>query len=174
MGLFESLQTGGRGQRGGQTLRPEAQRERQEFDDFIQRYEQGAPWESVSDREALERYQQVAPHASPEVYQDAAREAFERLSPQQRAEFGQYLRQQARRQNIEVPDLNQDGIDDRLQDPATLARVTSRIHEQEPGTFDQLLGGRGADVANALNNPLAKAALAGIAAMAAKRILSGR
>jgi hypothetical protein len=34
--------------------------------------------------------------------------------------------------------------------------------------------GAGADVAGMLGNPLAKAALAGIAAMAAKRMLSGR
>src|SRR5688500_18333800 len=141
MGLFESLLGGAQAQRGGQPLRPQLQQERQEFDDFIGRYEQGPPWAGVSDQEALQRYQQVAPHASPEVYQDAAREAYERMSPQQRAEFGQYLRQQARRQHIDVPDLNQDGIDDRLQDPATLARVTSRIHEQQPGLFDQLLGG---------------------------------
>jgi hypothetical protein len=221
------------------------QQERQEFDDFINRYEQGRPWEGVSDQEALQRYQQVAPHVSPDVYQDAAREAYERMSPQERADFGQYLRQRAREQNIDVPDFNQDGIDDRLQDPATLARVTSRMHQQQPGVFGQLLGGaagrggggvqdratmeaiqirdayeadkntptdqwlrargmtqaqldaalslaaraapRGTDgradggggggmagMAGALNNPLAKAALAGIAAMAAKRILSGR
>src|SRR5687768_12233763 len=141
MGLFESLLTGG--QRGQQGARPQAQQaqQRQEFDDFIGRYEQGPPWAGVSDQEALERYQQVVPHVSPEVYEQSAQEAYARMSPQERAQFGQYLRQQARQQNIDVPDFNQDGIDDRLQDPATLARVTSRMHQQQPGVFGQILGG---------------------------------
>ena len=235
MGLFESLLGGG--QREGRQTQ-QVQQERQQFDDFIGRYEQGPPWAGVSDREALQRYQQVAPHCSPEVYEQSAQEAYARMSPQERVQFGQYLRQQARQQNIDVPDFNQDGIDDRLQDPATLARVTSRMHQQQPGVFGQLLGGAaggspdgasdratleaiqirnayeadkntptdqwlrargmtkaqldaalalaasadsrgseggaGAGVAGVLGNPLAKAALAGIAAMAAKRMLSGR
>ena len=240
MGLFESILSGG--QRGQQGTQPQAQ-QRQEFDDFIGRYEKGPPWEGVSDQEALQRYQEVVPHVSPEVYEHSAQEAYARMSPQERAQFGQYLRQQARQQNIDVPDFNQDGIDDRLQDPAILARVTGRMHQQRPDIFGQILGGPGGsrggaldpatlqaiqirnayeadkntptdqwlrargltqaqldaalaraesadprgsragtsagpgagpDMAAMLSNPLAKAALAGIAAMAAKRMLSGR
>jgi hypothetical protein len=153
-------------------------------------------------------------------------------------QFAQYLRQRAQQQNVQIPDINQDGIDDRLQDPAYLAQVTSRMHQQQPGLLGQLLGGAaggspggapdratlaaiqirndyeadkntptdqwlrargmtkaqldaalalaaradpqgseggpGAGVAGVLGNPLAKAALAGIAAMAVKRMMSGR
>ena len=87
MGLFESL-LGGRG--GGQQ-----QQQRREYEDFVGRYEQGPPWTGVSDQEAVQRYQQVAPHRSPEVYEQSAQEAFARMSPQERAQFGQYLRQRA-------------------------------------------------------------------------------
>ncbi len=158
------------------------------------------------------------------------------MSPQERMQFAQYLRQRAQQQNVDVPDLNRDGIDDRLQDPAYLAQVTSRLHQQQPGMLGQLLGGAtggapggaldratleaiqirnayeadkntptdqwlrargmtqaqldaalalatradprgtggGVGAAGALDNPLAKAALAGIAAVAVKRMMAGR
>ncbi len=121
--------------------------QRQEFDDFISRYEQGPPSEGVSDQEALQRYQQVAPHLPPDVYEQSAQEAFARLSPEERRQFGQHLRQRAQQQNVQIPDLNRDGIDDRLQDPAYLAQVTGRMHQQQPGLLGQLLGGGGGGAA---------------------------
>jgi hypothetical protein len=43
------------------------------------------------------------------------------MSPEERAQFGRYLAQQGH----DFIDLNQDGIDDRLQDPDYLARTTT-------------------------------------------------
>ncbi len=167
MGLFERLMGGG--QSGGQ-------QQQQEFADFVGRYENGPPWTGVSDQEAMGRYQQVAPQLSPDDYRQSAEEAFNRMSPQERQQFGQYLRQRARQQQVNFPDLNRDGIDDRLQDSAYLAQVTTQMHQQQPGLLGQLLGGGGGGGASPgmLDNPLAKAALAGIAAMAVKRVMGGR
>ena len=167
--------------------------ERQQYQDFVNRYDQGAPYDGISDEEALSRYQQVAPHLPPQMYQESAREAFARMSPQERLQLGQYLQQQTRQQGMNIPDLNRDGIDDRLQDPDFLAQVTGQMRQQQPGIMSQLLGGAlggggggmggggqmgggnpMAGVGQLLNNPIAKAALAGIAATAAKRMLSGR
>ena len=165
--------------------------QRQQYQDFVNRYEQGAPYDGISDQEALSRYQQVAPHLPPDVYQESAQEAFARMSPQERMQLGRYLQQQTRQQGMNIPDLNRDGIDDRLQDPRYLAQVTSQMRQQQPGIMSQLLGGAlgggmtgggmpggggmgGGGVGELLNNPIAKAALAGIAATAAKRMLSGR
>ena len=168
MSFLENLMGGGRG--GGQ--------QRQEFQDFVSRYEQGPPWAGISDQEAMGRYQQVAPHLPPGVYQQSAQEAFARLSPQERLQLGQHLRQRARQQQVDFPDLNQDGIDDRLQDPRYLAQVTGQLHQRDPGLLGQLMGGGGGGggggAAEMLNNPVAKAAVAGIAAMAMKRMMSGR
>lgn len=69
---------------------------RQQYQDFVNRYDQGAPWDGISDREAADRYQQVAPRLSPDTYQESAEAAFARLTPEQRRQFGQYLQQQAR------------------------------------------------------------------------------
>ena len=105
------------------------------------------------------------------MYQESAQEAFSRLTPQQRLQLGQHLQQQTRQQGYNVPDLNRDGIDDRLQDPAYLAQATGQLHQQQPGILGDLLGGGGQGM---LRRSVAKAALAGIAAVAVKKTMSGR
>ena len=158
--------------------------QRQQYQDFANRYDQGAPWDGISDREAYDRYQQVAPNLPPQMYQESAQEAFSRLSPQQRMQLGQYLQQQARQQGMSgFQDLNRDGIDDRFQDPGFLAQATGRLEQQQPGILGQLLGwGGGSGMGGMgmgsgggmLESPIAKAALAGITAMAVKKMMSGR
>ncbi len=156
---------------------------RQEYQDFVNRYDQGAPWDGVSDQEAYDRYQQVAPQLSPEMYQQSAQEAFSRMTPQQRLQLGQHLQQQSRQQGYNIPDFNQDGIDDRLQDPSFLAQATGRLNQQQPGILGQILGGGGGGGQGMLGggggqgmleSPIAKAALAGIAAMAVKNMMGNR
>ena len=147
-----------------------------EYQDFAHRYDQGPPWAGISDQEALDRYHQVAPHLPPDIYQESAQEAFARMSPQERVQFGQHLRQRTRQHNLTFPDIDQDGIDDRFQDPRYLAQVTGRMHQEQPGLLGQLLsgGGGGGEGGSLLDNPLAKAALAGVTALAVKRMMSGR
>jgi len=53
--------------------------------------------------------------------------------------------------------------------------MTSRMEQQQPGILGQLLGGAGGSGAGGmLSKPLAMAALAGVAAMAVKRMMGGR
>jgi len=148
-----------------------------DYRDFVNRYEQGSPHEGYSDEEVYNRYQQVSRQIPADVYQQSAQETFGRMSPQDRMQFGQNLRQQARQQNFNFPDLDQDGQDDRFQDPNYLAQITGRMHQQQPDLLGQLMGGAGSLMGggggNVLNNPLAKGAMAGIAAMAVKRMMSG-
>ncbi len=162
--------------------------QRQQYQDFTTRYDQGAPWDGISDREAVERYQQVAPQLPPQMYQESAQEAFARLTPQQRMQLGQYLQQQSQQQGIGgFQDRNQDGVDDRYQDPGYLAQATGRLEQQQPGILGQILGGAlGGGMGGGmggmgsgggqgmLESPIAKAALAGVAAMAVKKMMSGR
>ena len=149
-----------------------------DYRDFVNRYEQGLPHEGYSDEEVSRRYQQVSRQMPPALYQESAQEAFSRMSPIERMQFGQYLRQQTQQQNYSFPDLDQDGQDDRFQDPNYLAQATGRVHQQQPDMLSQLLGGAtglmgGQGGGNAFGNPLAKAAMAGIAAMAVKKMMSG-
>jgi len=149
--------------------------QRQDYHDFVNRYDQGPPHEGYSNQEVLNRYNQVAPQLPPDVYQQSAQEAFTRMSPQERQEFARYLQQRSQQQGLNFPDFNQDGIDDRYQDPQKLAQVTARMEQQQPGILGQLLGGgSGGGAGSMLDNPLAKAALAGVTAMAVKRMMGGR
>ena len=145
--------------------------QRQEYQDFVNRYDQGAPYEGISDQEAMTRYGQMATRLPPDMYQQSAEEAFARMSPQERMEFAQHLRARARQQNVSFADLDQGEQDERFQDPRALAQVTSQMHQQQPDLLGKLLGGQSGTM---LDNPLAKAALAGVTAMAAKRLLGGR
>jgi hypothetical protein len=49
--------------------------QQQEYQDFVGRYQQGAPHEGYTDQEVMQRYQQVAPNLSPQEYQAAGQSA---------------------------------------------------------------------------------------------------
>ena len=156
MGLFEQLA----GMAGGGGL-----------GDFLARYEQGRPEEGYDDNEVAERYRQVAGQVDPETYEHAARDSFDRLDPAQRAELGRALRGAAQEQGV--------AADDDSDEPASLARLARRSHERSPDLLGQLLGGGaggglGGGLGSLLSNPAAKGALAGIAAMAVKRMMQQR
>lgn len=145
--------------------------QQQEFEDFSRRYDQGAPWDGFDDDEARDKYRRVAPSLSPDVYRESAEETFSRLSPEQRYELGRRLQQSAQEEGLAF-DADGDG----LRDAGSLARATSRVHQERPGFLEQVLGGGSAGGAGGgmLGGGLGKAALGGIAAMAVKKMMSGR
>ena len=143
---------------------------RGEYEDFVQRFDRGAPWEGIDDDEARTRYDEVSSQLSDDDYELSAREAFERLDPDQRREMAQMLRQQGRQRQVDLREFDGDD-DDRLSDPRRLARMTRHVRKQQPGGLGALLGGGGGGGGGMMGNPLAKAALAGVAAMAAKRMM---
>jgi len=146
----------------------------QDFQGFVNRYQEGPPHEGYSGQEVLNRYQQVAPQIPAEDYKRAAQEALQRMSPQQRAEFLQNLQQQTQEQNIALPGGGAADTPDRAQDPNALAQILTGLHQQQPGLLGQLFGGGGSGSGSLLDNPAAKAALAGIAAIAVKNLMAGR
>jgi len=157
----------------------------QQRQDFVKRYDQGSPWDGFDDNEAYQQYQAVAPRLSESQYRESAQEAFSRLTPEQRLEFGRWLQTQSRQRGATVPDLDGDGIDDRLQDPGYLAGATTQLRTQQPGMLDSLLGGlmgggggnaspnngSGGGLGSLLSSPIAKAAIGGIAAMAMSKLM---
>ena len=77
--------------------------DKHEYEDFANRYDQGHPSEGYSDQEVLDRYGSVAQSVPVHDYEQAAHEAYARLSPEERAEFGQFLKQRAQSKGIDVP-----------------------------------------------------------------------
>lgn len=150
---------------------------REGFQDFLKRFQEGPPSEGYSDQEVLDRYGQVAHQASPSDYEAAARDAFGRLSQTDREEFGQMLAGQAQSRGLNLPGLTPVQGQD-FGDVDWLSNITSQIHQQ-PGMLRDLLGGLTGSGGTGssggiLSSPLAKAALAGIAAMLVKRALGSR
>ncbi|HST90512.1 MAG TPA: hypothetical protein VLJ14_19220 [Ktedonobacterales bacterium] len=156
--------------------------QQQDYQNFVHRYDQGAPSEGYSDNEVMQRYQQVVPNLQPQQFMQAAEGAFSRMSPQERAQLGQMLIGQAQQQGVNVPSLGGGGS---YEDPRQLAQMATQVHQQQPGLLGQLLGGigggggggiggGGGGAGQILSNPVAKAALAGIAAMAVKQFMQQR
>jgi hypothetical protein len=150
---------------------------RQEYEDFVNRYDQGPPSEGYSDQEVLDRYGSVAHNVSANDYEDAARDAFARLSPEERREFANYLQQRAQTKGVNLPPPPPDRSGG-LSDLGWLSGATRQLHEQ-PGLLRELLGGmtggsRTGGAGGLLASPLGKAALAGITAMLVKRAMGRR
>jgi hypothetical protein len=141
--------------------------DRSQADDFVGRYEQGAPWDGIDDNEALDHYRRVAPNLSDDAYEDSARQAFSRLDPRQRQELGQYMAQQARQRDLQFDDGD-------YSDPGFLGQMTRRANREQPGFLENVLGGGGGSGGGMLSSPIGKAAMAGIAAMAMKKFMGGR
>ena len=163
MGILDELLGGG-------------QRKR-DFEDFADRYEQGRPSEGYSDQEVVDRYREVAHAVPPDQYAQAAQEALARLSPEDRAEFLKLLQERARARGVALPERVGS-------DAKELGQVVTDLHEK-PGQLRDLLGGESeppqasgsspgsSALTNVLASPLAKAALAGIAAMIVRRVMRG-
>ncbi len=145
---------------------------RNRANDFVQRYQTGAPEDGIDGMEALQNYRQVSDRLSPDEYEDAAREAFGRMPTNQRQQFGQLLQQQMG---------GQGGQGGQVEDPRELAGLTRQFRQQQPGGLASLFGGGGnsrggneGGIGDMLQNPIARAALGGVAAIAMKRMMSGR
>ena len=156
MGILDELLGGGKLQR--------------DFEDFVKRYTQGHPAEGYTDKEVVDRYRDVAHAVPPDEYAQAAQEALAQLSPEERAEFVKMLQERARTRGVALP--QQVGTD-----PKDLGQVVTDLHKK-PGQLRDLLGGEskpeaGSAMTDMLASPLAKAALAGIAAMLARRVMRG-
>ena len=160
MGILDELLGGGQRQK--------------EYNDFINRYEQGSPSEGYSDQEVLKRYSEVSHAVPPDQYAKAAQEALAKLSPEERAAFVKLLQERAAARGV--------ALSPRVApEPKELGQVLTDLH-QKPGQLRDILGNGDAPqgqasasnpIGDLLASPMAKAVLAGIAAMVVKR-MTGR
>ena len=142
------------------------------YKDFVKRYEQGDPSEGYSDQEVLERYGEVSHAVPPDEYAKAATEALGKLSPEERAEFLEMLQERAAARGMKLPGKV-------ASDPKDLGKVLTDLHEK-PGQLRDILGPRAQPqeqasssnpIGDMLSSPMAKAVLAGIAAIVVKRMM---
>jgi hypothetical protein len=88
-----------------------------DIQDFLQRHEQGAPADGISDQEALDHHQLLATQVSPEQGEQAAGEAFRRMAPEEREQLGQQFQQGAQAQGLDLGGLLGGGGLGQLRDP---------------------------------------------------------
>ena len=123
---------------------------------------------AVSSEDATAAYSHLTGQLSPEEFQQVAANAYNQLSPAQRSEVADYLRNQAQQQGGTVATTSLPTPSAAAGDPGALADATAQIHSQGPNILQQLFAPGGV-----LSSPIAKAAVLGITAMAAQR-LTGR
>ncbi|WP_242346978.1 hypothetical protein [Anaeromyxobacter terrae] len=143
---------------------------RESFEDFTRRWERGAPWDELRDEETIANYDRVSDEIGPAEFQEAALASVERLAPEERHRFVEELQRSARRSDLNYPGVHDEG----LEDPQALAALLSRMHGERRGMIRQLLAANETtpETGGLLASPVARAVLAGIAAMAVRQFTS--
>jgi hypothetical protein len=111
---------------------------------------------------------------SPDQYAQAAQEALSKLSPEERAVFVKMLQDRAAARGVTLPGYV-------APEPKELGQVLTDLHKK-PGQLRDMLGGDAAQpqgqqasassaITDMLPSPMAKAVLAGIAAMVVMRVV---
>lgn len=159
----------------------DSSQQQQQAQDFVNRYQQGAPDQGYTDQEAAQHYQNVAQNADPATIQRAAEQTFNGMDPAQRTQVSQMLQQQGGGGSS---------------DPREMAGTVAQLHQQNPGGLASMFGmgggsgggGIGGMIGSALGGggnssgsggggfpggTLGKVALGGIAAYAMKEVMGG-
>src|SRR5215211_2050344 len=137
--------------------------------DYVDRYERGA-YDQIGDDEALHNYRTATSRLSPDEYHAAATDAMRNLSPEQRRELRRELKHRSR-----------DRFDAKDDSPEEVARAMQQANQdQDGGGLAGLFGlggspssggqSQGGGITGMLDNPVAKVAMAGVAAMVAKKL----
>jgi hypothetical protein len=132
------------------------------LNDLVSKFERG-DHAQLDPAQVASHHDAIAKNVGSDEYQQIAGDAFAKLSPDQRAQIGDTLLQHARQQDLNAPVFSQQGGSD----PSRLAQMAGELHRQDPSLLGKLLGGGGG---NLLQSTAAKAALAGITAMAIKKL----
>ena len=120
---------------------------------------------AVSNEDANAAFSHVTNQLSPEEFQQVAANAYQQLSPEQRSEVADYLRHQTQQQGATVV-TTLPSASAAANDPGALANATAQIQAEQPNLLQQLFAPGGA-----FSSPIAKAAVLGITAMAAQRLV---
>ncbi|MGH2447964.1 MAG: hypothetical protein ACRDFS_05110 [Chloroflexota bacterium] len=145
--------------------------QKQSLQNFVQQYESGHAAQNCSDQEVAKHYSNVAAQLPQDRWENAAKKSYQNMTPQQRAQFGQWLQNQTgggKHGGAQYQQTLNGASSQKLQDPGFLTQLTGQLHQQQPGILGQLLG----QSAGSGGNPVARAALSGITAIAAKELFN--
>jgi hypothetical protein len=141
------------------------------YEQRAQQYQQGyqsGQLGGLSDQDVAQRYQRTVQYAPPDVVEQAHAEAFNRLPPQEQQQIVAQFQQAHTdpQQPFQYPGFNSG---QQSYSPAQMGQMARQAQQQQPDLLQQVLGPGGA-----LSSPMAKAAMAGVAAIAAQKMMGGQ
>jgi hypothetical protein len=136
------------------------------FGSLIQQFEGGTAHE-VSHEDAAAHHDEIAKHLSKDDYAQAAQEAAQKLTPEQRKELGPKLAEAAKAQGHDVDKTLAPHGGDPTSSQA-IGKLLSAL-QGNPGGIGALVSSGG--LQSLAGNAAFRSALVGVAAMAAKRLL---
>ncbi len=136
-----------------------------------QQYQQGyqsGGYDQLDDQDVFDRYQRTVQHAPPEIVAQAHEEAFNRLPPQQQEQIYDRFRQASNDPNqaFQYPGFDRQQGQGQF-GPRDMGPMIQQAQRQQPDLLQQVLGGSG----GALSSPMGKAAMAGVAAIVAGKLM---
>jgi hypothetical protein len=134
---------------------------------YARAWDQGT-FHQIPDQEAYQQYQQFMQNAPPDVIERIHQQYYQHMPAQQRGNLIQgilngLMQRGVRPQQLGIQNANPDTMS-----PNDAARLTSYAQQNSPDLLQHLLSPNGP-----LGSPVAKAAIAGVVALAAKHFLGG-
>ena len=146
---------------------PYDQNNQQMYQQYANHADQGT-YSQIPDQEAQQNYTQFVQNAPPQMVQQAHEQYYQQMPPQQRGGLMQGLMGGLMQRGAMPQQMGIQNTDPNTMSPQDAARVTGYAAQQQPDLLHQIMGPGGP-----LGSTGAKLAVAGIAAFAAKQMLSG-
>jgi hypothetical protein len=146
---------------------PYDQNNQQMYQQYANAWDQGT-YSQLPEHEVRQNYGQFIQNAPPQVVEQAHQQYYEQMPPQQRAGLFQNLLGALTQQGVNPQQIGIQNTDPYRMSPSEGARMTGYVQQQNPDLLHQIMGPGGP-----LGSTGAKLAIAGVAAFAAKQLLSG-
>jgi hypothetical protein len=139
----------------------------QMYQNYANAWDQGT-YQQIPHEQAYQNYQQFVQNAPPQAVEQMHQQYYQQMPPQQRGGILENLLGGLAQRGVSPQQIGIQNPNPYTMSPQEAARVTTYAQQQQPDLIDQVLGPGGA-----LGSPMAKIAVAGIAALAAKQFLGG-
>jgi hypothetical protein len=146
---------------------PFDQNNQQMYQQYANAWDQGT-YGQIPHQEAWQNYQQFVRNAPPPLVEQTHQQYYAQMPPQQRGSLLQSLISALIQRGLNPQQAGVQNTNPYSMSPNDAARLTSYAAQYAPDLLEHLLG-----PGSPLSSPEAKTAIAGIAALAAKQLLSG-
>ncbi len=141
--------------------------QQQMYQQYANAWDQGN-YQQIPHQDAWQNYNQFMNNAPPQMVEQVHQQYYQQMPPQERGGLLQGIMGGLMQRGVSPQQMGVQNTDPYSMSPADAARVTSYAQQQHPDVLQQVFAPGGV-----LGNPMAKMAVAGLAALAAKQFLGG-